>query len=165
MPASPDDRASRAPARADRDPVDERHGTPAGPTNQGVADEVFQYTLLRVVPSLARGEAMNVGVAVHSRRHRFLDVRVAVDRPRLAALDPDLDLDALEAHLDGIRRVASGDPAAGAVAALDRSDRFGWIAAPSSTIVQPSPVHTGTCGDPAETLDRLFSTLVLPSGA
>ncbi len=134
--------------------------TPAA-TGPDPADEVFQYAVLRVVPSLTRGEAMNVGVAVHSRRHRFLDVRVAVDRDRLRALDPDLDLDALEAHLEGIRRVALGDPAAGAVAALDRSDRFGWIAAPSSTIVQPSPVHTGTCGDPVETLDRLFATLVL----
>lgn len=133
----------------------------AGRAGPEPADEVFQYTVLRVVPSLTRGEAMNVGVAVHSRRHRFLDVRVAVDRDRLRALDPELDLDALEGHLEGIRRVAQGDPAAGAVAALDRSDRFGWIAAPSSTIVQPSPVHTGTCGDPVQTLDRLFATLVL----
>lgn len=131
------------------------------PDAQEPVEEVFQYAVLRVIPSLTRGEAMNVGVAVHSRRHRFLDVRVAVDRDRLRALDPELDLDALEAHLEGIRRVARGDSGAGAVAALDRSDRFGWIAAPSSTIVQPSPVHTGTCGDPAETLDRLFATLVL----
>lgn len=122
--------------------------------------EVFQYAVLRVVPSLERGEALNVGVVLHARRHRFLGARMLVDRPRLRALDPELDLDALERHLEGIVRVAEGDPAAGAVARLDRSERFGWIAAPSSTIVQPSPVHTGVCDDPRAVLDRLMVQLV-----
>lgn len=126
--------------------------------------EVFQYAVLRVVPSIERGEALNVGVVLHSRRHRFLAASVLVDRPRLRALDPQLDLDALERHLDGLVRVAAGDPAAGAVALLDRSERFGWIAAPSSTIVQPSPVHTGVCGDPQAVLDRLMVQLVRHDG-
>lgn len=133
---------------------------PPEPRPDGGATEVFQYAVLRVVPSIERGEALNVGVVLHSRRHRFLAARVLVDRPRLRALDPQLDLDALERHLDGIVRVAAGDPDAGAVALLDRSERFGWIAAPSSTIVQPSPVHTGVCGDPQAVLDRLMVQLV-----
>lgn len=124
--------------------------------------EVFQYAILRVVPSLARGEALNVGVVLHCRRHRFLAARTHVDRERLAALDPALDLDALARHLAAIERIATGDPAAGPLAQLDRSDRFGWIVAPSSALVQPSPVHTGLCTDPAEMLDRLARELVEP---
>ncbi len=124
--------------------------------------EVFQYAILRAVPSLPRGEALNVGVVVHSRRHRFLGARTHVDRDRLHALDPALDLDALERHLRAMERIAAGDESAGAVARMDRSDRFGWLTAPSSALVQPSPVHTGLCGDPQQTLDRLFAELVAP---
>lgn len=122
--------------------------------------EVFQYAILRAVPSLPRGEALNVGVVVHSRRHRFLAARTGVDRERLRALDPGLDLDALERHLAAVERIAAGDPRAGAVARMDRSDRFGWLTAPSSALVQPSPVHTGLCDDPGATVDRLFAELV-----
>lgn len=70
--------------------------------------EVFQYAILRVVPSLPRGEALNVGVVVHSRRWRFLAARTHVDRARLAALDPRLDLDALQRHLRAVERIAAG---------------------------------------------------------
>jgi hypothetical protein len=127
------------------------------------AREVFQYAILRVVPSLARGEALNVGVVLHCRRLRFLAARTHVDRARLTALDPELDLEALARHLAAIERIAAGDPAAGALARLDRSDRFGWIVAPSSALVQPSPVHTGLCTDPAEMLERLARELVEPA--
>lgn len=122
--------------------------------------EAFQYAILRVVPSLARGEALNVGVVLHCRRCRFLGVRVAVDAERLRALDPGLELDALTRHLNGIVRIAAGDPAAGALAALDRSERFGWLVAPSSGLVQPGPVHTGLSSDPEQTLARLAAELV-----
>jgi hypothetical protein len=122
--------------------------------------EVFQYAILRVVPSLPRGEALNVGVVVHARRFRFLAARTLVDRDRLFALDPRLDLDALARHLAAVERIAAGDPDAGSVARMDRSDRFGWLTAPSSALVQPSPVHTGLCSDPDETLARLFAELV-----
>lgn len=122
--------------------------------------EAFQYALLRAVPSLQRGEALNVGVVLHCRRRGFLGARTAIDPARLALLGPTLDLDALAAHLRLIERVAAGDPGAGPLAALERSDRFGWIVAPASTVVQPSPVHTGLCEDPEATLRRLFGTLV-----
>lgn len=124
------------------------------------AHEVFQYAVLRVVPSVQRGEGLNVGVVLHARRHRFLGLRTVVDPDRLRALDPELDLDALREHLGGLVRVADGAPGAGAIAAMPRSDRFGWLAAPSNTMVQPSPVHTGVCADPEATLERLVARLV-----
>jgi hypothetical protein len=124
--------------------------------------ESFQYALWRVVPSLERGERVNVGVVLFCRRRGFLDARVDLDPVRLAALDPDLDLAAVGAHLEGLMRVARGDPAAGPVARMDASERFGFLTAPSSTVVQPSAVHVGLCEDPERTLERLFGELVLP---
>jgi hypothetical protein len=125
-----------------------------------VASEVFQYTLLQVVPRVDRGERMNAGVVLFSRRHRFLQARIGLDRSRLLALDPSTDPEEVERHLAALAAVAAGDAAAGAVAAMDQSERFHWLAAPSSTVIQPSPVHTGLCEDPVETLDRLFVRLV-----
>lgn len=128
--------------------------------------EAFSYALLRAVPSLARGEAVNVGVVVHSRRFRFLAARCEVDAERLRLLDPEVDVDAVRAHMAIITGVAAGDEGAGPLAKLDPSERFGWIVAPSSTLVQPSPVHTGLTEDPGATLERLFETLVrLPGRA
>lgn len=122
--------------------------------------EVFQYAVLRVVPSIPRGEALNVGVVVHCRRLGFLAVGLHVDAERLRALDPALDVEALRAHLDGLALVADGDAAAGPVAELDRSERFHWLVAPSSTIVQPGPVHTGLCDDGGAVVDKLLDELV-----
>jgi hypothetical protein len=122
--------------------------------------EAFQYALLRAVPSLPRGEALNVGVVVYSPRHRFLEARTTLDPERLRLLDPDLDLDAVRAHLTLLEQVAAGAPSAGPIAGLDRSERFGWITSPSSTTIQPSPVHTGVCEDPAAMLQHLFASLV-----
>jgi hypothetical protein len=127
--------------------------------------ESFQYALLRAIPSLPRGEALNVGVVLYSPRHRFLEARTTLDPERLRLLDPDLDLDAVRAHLTLIEQVAAGEPSAGPIAGLDRSERFGWITSPSSTTIQPSPVHTGVCENPAATLKHLFETLVATLGA
>jgi Protein of unknown function (DUF3037) len=120
----------------------------------------FAYLILRVVPSVERGECLNVGVALFCRQREFLGVRVEVDHGRLAALAPSVDLDEVAEHLAALVRVAEGAPDAGPIAALSQSERFGWLAAPSSTIVQPSEVHTGLCEDPARTLDGLFERLV-----
>jgi hypothetical protein len=125
------------------------------------APEAYQYALWRLVPDLQRGESLNAGVILYARRHRFLEARVHVDPARLAALAPGLDPRGLTDHLDGLARVAAGDPAAGAVAALPPSERFHWLVAPASTVVQPGPVHTGLCEDPVALLDRLFTRLVL----
>ena len=123
--------------------------------------DAFQYAIWRVVPSVERGEALNVGVVVFCRRRQFLEARTLLDEPRLRALAPGLDVEAVRRHLEGMVRVARGDAdGGGAVARLDQSERFGWLTAASSTIVQPSPIHTGLCDDPAAVLDRLFARLV-----
>jgi hypothetical protein len=122
--------------------------------------DAFQYAVLRVVPDLDRGEALNVGIVLFCRRRGFLAARIGLDERRIRGAFPGVDVPALAAHLEGLRRVAAGDPEAGAVAALPQSDRFGWLAAASSTIVQPSAIHTGLCDDPEALLDRLFGRLV-----
>jgi hypothetical protein len=126
------------------------------------ADVPFSYCILRFVPSAQRGERLNVGVVLFCRQRRFLGIRLAVDRARLSALAGAgwAGEAGLEDHLRGLVAVAEGRPDAGPIAALDASDRFGWLAAPSSTVVQPSRVHTGLCGDPAATLDALYEKLV-----
>lgn len=124
----------------------------------------FQYVVLRLVPSLPRGERINVGVVVYCRQLHFIGARVELDAERLAAIAPDLDPDAVRPHLQAICDVADGT-AAGALGALPPSERFGWLSAPASTILQPSAVHTGLTDDPAATLQRLFAALVAaPAG-
>jgi hypothetical protein len=120
----------------------------------------FSYAIIRVVPRVERGERLNTGVVLHSRQHRFLAARTGLDEARLRALAPDLDPASVRAHLEAIERIAAGDAAAGPIAALDPSERFGWIVAPSSTMIQPSRVHTGLTDDPAAMLDRLYNELV-----
>jgi hypothetical protein len=120
----------------------------------------FAYALMRVVPRVERGERLNVGVVLYSRQHDFLDLRTDVDAARLAALDAELDPEPVRARLEALRSVVCGEPAGGALAELPPSERFGWLVAPSSTIIQPSEVHTGLTDDPAATLERLFTTLV-----
>ena len=120
----------------------------------------FQYAIVRVVPSIERGECLNVGVILLCRSRRFLGARVALDPARLAALAPALDPATIRPHLEAIERIADGDPAAGPIARLGEAERFHWLVAPSSTIIQPSEVHTGLCDDPAVELDHLVATLV-----
>ena len=123
----------------------------------------FQYALLRVVPHVERGEAINAGVVLFCRQLRFLAARTVLDEGRLRAIAPDVDPEPIRARLAVLERVAAGDPAGGPLAALPPSERFGWLAAASSTVVQPSAVHTGMCEDPHALLDRLFATLVEPT--
>jgi len=124
--------------------------------------EGFQYALLRVVPRVERGERLNVGVVLFCRRHAFLGTRIELDDQRLRALDPSSDPATLRPALDALAAVAAGDPAGGPLAELDQSERFGWLTAPSSTVIQPSAVHTGLTDNPAAELDRLFAKLVAP---
>lgn len=116
--------------------------------------------MLRVVPDIERGERINAGVVLFARTRDFLGARVALDRPRLLAIAPRADADAVARHLDGLARIAAGEADAGPIAALPAHRRFHWLVAPASTIVQPSAVHTGLCDDPAAALDRLFARLV-----
>lgn len=123
--------------------------------------ERFQYAILRLVPDIERGERINVGIVIHCRTRALLEVRTRLDLPRTRALCTKIDVAAVGRHLAMLEAVARGDPDAGPIALLDRSDRFGWLTAPSSTIVQPSAVHTGVSDDPAVDAERLFDRLVL----
>jgi len=107
-----------------------------------------------------RGECVNAGVVLFCRPRRFLAARVALDVARLRAIAPDVDLDGVRGHLGAVERIAAGDPAAGPIAALPPSERFHWLVAPSSTIIQCSPVHTGLSDDPAAELEHLVAQLV-----
>jgi len=122
--------------------------------------EDFQYAIVRVVPRVERGETLNAGVVLFSRRHRFLAARTELDEAALAALSPGCEPDEVRAHLEAVERVAAGDPAGGPIAGLEPSERFHWLTAPASTIVQASAVHTGLTADPAAELDHLFAQLV-----
>ena len=121
---------------------------------------VFQYAIVRVVPRVERGECLNVGVVLLCRPRRFLGARIHLDEQRLAAFAPGLDPEVLRPHLDAIERIARGDVTAGPIAELGMAERFHWLVAPSSTVIQPSDVHTGLCQDPATELDHLVATLV-----
>ena len=125
----------------------------------------FSYAVLRVVPRIERGERFNAGVVLFCRQRGFLGAKVELDKRRLAALAPNARADEVLAHLEALTRVAAGDPDAGAIAALPASERFGWLVAPSSTIIQPSEVHTGLTEDPVATLDALFREMVEPVSA
>jgi hypothetical protein len=120
----------------------------------------FQYAIVRVVPRIERGECVNAGVVLFCRQRRFLAARMRLDEARVLALAPDADMDAVRGHLDALVRIAAGDPGAGPIAALPASERFHWIVAPSSTIIQCSPVHTGLSDDPEAELDHLVERLV-----
>ena len=125
----------------------------------------FSYALLRIVPRVERGERLNAGVVLFCREYDYLAVRAEVDEARLGALAPGLDPAPLRSHLEALGRVAAGDPGAGALARLEPSERFGWLVAPSSTMIQPSEVHTGLTAAPQATLDHLFETLVASAGS
>lgn len=125
------------------------------------AASAFSYAIVRVVPDIERGEFINAGVVLFARQHDFLAARVQLDERRLSALCPECDTADVAAALRAFERVAAGDADAGPMAALPKSERFGWLVAPSSTVVQCSPAHTGICDDPGQALDDLFADLVL----
>jgi len=120
----------------------------------------FEYAIVRVVPRVERGERLNAGVVLFCRPRRYLRARVYLDEPRLRALDPGVDPEQVRVHLEAIERIARGDADAGPIAQLSAAERFHWLVAPSSTIIQPSDVHPGLCSDPETELEHLFATLV-----
>jgi Protein of unknown function (DUF3037) len=124
------------------------------------APSPFQYAIVRVVPRVERGECVNAGVILFCRPRGFLAADTALDERRVLALDPEVDLAAVRAHLEAFARIAAGEPRAGPMATLEPSERFHWLVAPSSTVLQCSPVHTGLTDDPARELEHLMARLV-----
>ncbi len=120
----------------------------------------FDYALIRVVPRVERGELVNVGAIVACATQRFLAAKILLEPSRLIALDPTIDIDEIEGALATIPLIAAGDPKGGPISALPRGERFHWLVAPRSAVIQTSPVHTGICSDPATALAELIAKLV-----
>ena len=120
----------------------------------------FDYAIIRVVPRVERGEHVNAGVILFCLERDFLQARIEVNEPRLRSLWPDADLDLIRQHLEAIPRICNGDPDAGPIARLTLRERFRWLVAPRSTIIQVSPVHAGLCDDPERALEELFRRMV-----
>jgi hypothetical protein len=118
---------------------------------------VFEYALLRAVPRVERGECLNIGVLLYCQGRDFLAAEVHVDADRLRALAPGCDADEVRAAADAVVRAAQGEGPAGATSS---GQRFRWLTAPRSTVVQPGPVHAGLTADPAADLRRLLDVLV-----
>jgi hypothetical protein len=120
----------------------------------------YDYAVIRVVPKVDREEFINAGVIVSCPDLSFLEARINLNESRLLALDPNVDLDLVRNHLATIPVICRGGKGAGTIGQLPQRQRFHWLVAPRSTIIQTSPVHTGRCGDPAAALEHLVATMV-----
>jgi hypothetical protein len=124
------------------------------------AQASYDYAVVRVVPRVDREEFINVGVILFSKALHFLAASVEVNEERLRSLAPAVDVDLVRRHLEAIPRICAGEEDAGPIALLSQSERFQWLVAPRSTMIQVSPVHGGLCDDPGARLEELFQWLV-----
>ena len=124
------------------------------------AHAIYDYAVIRVVPRVERAEFVNVGVILSCQDESFLDARIEIDEARLLALHPAIDLEAVRAHLATIPAICAGGEAAGPIGKLSRRERFDWLTAPRSTIIQTSPVHMGRCTEPQTAIEHLMNTMV-----
>ncbi len=122
----------------------------------------YDYSVIRVVPDVARGEFLNAGVVLFAKTHHALLSRISLDEGRLRTLAPGAEVSVIRSHLESIERICAGGEEAGPHAHLSASERFHWLTAPRSTVIQLSPVHSGICDDPEAEADRLFERLVKP---
>lgn len=120
----------------------------------------YDYAIVRVVPKVEREEFINVGVIVSCGSRRFLEARIELDQARLLAIAPDLDLEMVRQHLAAIPIICAGGKPAGAIGQLPHRERFHWLVAPRSTIIQTSKVHTGLCEDLTAVLEHLLDRMV-----
>ncbi|WP_257456809.1 DUF3037 domain-containing protein [Archangium lipolyticum] len=126
------------------------------------AHSSFDYAIVRVVPRVEREEFINAGVILYCLTRRFLDARVELDERRLLALAPDIDVELIRGHLEAIPRLCAGGKAAGPIGQLPQKERFHWLVAPRSTMLQTGPVHSGLCQEPAKALEHLMQRMVRP---
>ncbi|MFC3196320.1 DUF3037 domain-containing protein [Parapedobacter deserti] len=122
--------------------------------------ELFEYAVIRLVPRVEREEFLNIGVVLYCRGQRFLSMRYELDMARMQAFGAVCDLDELEAYLQAFEAICKGTAGGGPIALLPIAERFRWLTAKRSAVIQTSPVHPGLCGDAAEALQRLYDELV-----
>ena len=120
----------------------------------------YDYAVIRVVPRVEREEFVNVGVIVSCPAHGFLEAAIEMDEARVRALDATLDMETVRAHLAAIQRVCAGGEGAGALGKLSPRERFRWLVAPRSTVIQTSAAHSGRCDDPRRLIEHLLDTMV-----
>ncbi len=125
----------------------------------------YDYAVVRVVPRVERGEFVNAGIILSCDVERILEAAIELDESALWALDPGIDLDLVRGALAAIPRICAGGEGAGEIGKLSARERFHWLVAPRSTIVQTSPVHTGQCAELGGALQHLMRTMVHRSGA
>ncbi|MDY7226109.1 DUF3037 domain-containing protein [Hyalangium rubrum] len=124
------------------------------------ARNTFDYAIVRVVPRVERGEFINAGIILFCLTQRFLSAKVELDEKRLVALAPEVDVAVVRGHLEAIPRICAGGKAAGPIGQLPVKERWHWLVAPRSTILQTSPVHSGLCEEPARALEQLMDQMV-----
>lgn len=123
-------------------------------------NHLFEYAVIRLVPRVEREEFLNIGVILLAAKQKFLQARIEVDQKRLQALFPDMDMDELNRYIASFQRICEGGKEGGKIGELPIAERFRWLTATRSTIVQTSKVHPGLCSDPEKALNKLFNELV-----
>ncbi|MEJ0086796.1 MAG: DUF3037 domain-containing protein [Pseudomonadota bacterium] len=124
------------------------------------AQRSYDYAVIRVVPRVERQEFVNAGVIAWCKEQEFLAARIELDEARLRMLDPSVDIDAVRRHLESISIICAGGEGAGPIGKLPKRERFDWLVAPRSTIIQTSAVHTGRCADLEAMLEHLMNAMV-----
>lgn len=120
----------------------------------------YSYAVIKVVPRVERGECMNAGVILFAREGAFLGARIELDRARLEAFMPGVDVPLIERHLETFLAVSRGDDSAGPIAGMPPAERFHWLTAPRSTVIQTSATHVGQTDDPDAALEELLDEFV-----
>ncbi|GAK89037.1 hypothetical protein JCM19297_3561 [Nonlabens ulvanivorans] len=121
----------------------------------------FEYAIIRIVPKVEREEFFNAGVIMFCKRKKYIGIKYNVNPNKLKALDPDADIDVFEEYLNAWKLVCDGTPSGGKIGAMELSDRFRWLSACRSTIIQSSKTHSGLTDDPQKTLEELFENYVI----
>ncbi len=121
----------------------------------------FEYAIIRVVPKVEREEFFNVGVILFSKRKKFLGIKYLVNPNKLKAFSPEIEIEVLNNYLEAWQLICDGEPSGGKIGTLELSDRFRWLAACRSTIIQSSKTHSGLSSEPKEALEDIFKKYVL----